>query len=177
MAKSKWSRKDGAFFFDFDAGKIVKAIEKAGGNIKPAIENASKKGLPIIQREFQSYIAQHRRTGATEASLIDPSQVKFIWGKEAKKRFVGKTTKGKKGFTGGSVEVVSEDDFLFFDYGFDLDNGGLPALWLDIGTPKRAPRYGKVNPSFFVYYGVEKNLKTIHAIQKAELMKILEGLQ
>ena len=167
--KGKWSKKGNAFHFDFESGKLVKAIEKAGGNIKPAIEQAARKSLPIIQREFATFIAQHKHTGETERSLIDPSQVAFLWGKEAKKRFVGTTTKGKKGFTGGSVQTVSEDDCLFFEYGFDVEQGGLPALFLDIGTPKQ-------KPTFFIYYGIEKSYGKIHAIQRAELTKILEDL-
>ena len=170
MAKYKTSlkRKD-VFFLDFDAQKLANAIEKAGGDIKPAIEAAARQSLPIIQKEFAKFAAEHKRTGRMADSLIDPSQVDFVWGKNAKKRFVGKTTKGVKGFTGGSVQTVSEEDCLYFEYGFDAKNGGLPALFLDIGTPK-------IKPTFFIYYAVENNLKAIHSIQKAELMKILEGL-
>lgn len=167
--KSSLKRKD-VFFMDFDAQKLANAIEKAGGNIKPAIERAARRSLPIIQKEFQTFADKHKVTGAMAKSLIDPSQVAFIWGKNAKKRFVGTTTKGKKGFTGGSVKTVSEEDCLYFEYGFDAKDGGLPALFLDIGTPK-------IKPTFFIYYAVENNLKRIHEIQKEELTKILEGLK
>lgn len=167
--KSSLKRKD-VFFMDFDAQKLANAIEKAGGNIKPAIERAARRSLPIIQKEFQAFAEKHRLTGDMAGSLIDPSQVSFIWGKNAKKRFVGTTTKGVKGFTGGSVKTVSEEDCLYFEYGFDANDGGLPALFLDIGTPK-------IKPTFFIYYAVENNLKRIHEIQKEELTKILEGLK
>lgn len=170
MAKSKFSKKGNAFHFDFDSRKLVNAIEAAGGNIKPAIESAARKSLPVIQKEFAKFAAEHKLTGDMERSLIDPSQVTFIWGKAAKKRFVATTTKGVKGFTGGKVEVVSESDCLFFEYGFEVEKGGLPALFLDIGTPK-------IKPTFFIYYAIERNYSTIHAIQRAELMKILEGLK
>lgn len=167
--KSSLKRKD-AFFLDFDAQKLANAIEAAGGNIKPAIEQAARRSLPIIQKEFQAFAREHHVTGDTERSLIDPSQVTFIWGKNAKKRFVGSTTAGVKGFTGGSVKVVSEEDCLYFEYGFDAKKGGLPALFLDIGTPK-------IKPTFFIYYAVERNLARIHQIQREELTKILEGLK
>lgn len=174
-------RKD-VFFMDFDAQKLVNAIEKAGGDIKPAIERAARRSLPIIQKEFQSFAEQHKRSGEMANSLADPSQVKFIWGKNAKKRFVGTTTAGVKGFTGGKVKVVSEEDCLFFEYGFDVATGGIKALWLDIGTPKRPPtkkgyERGKVDGTFFIYKSVERNLSKIHSIQKEELTKILEGLK
>lgn len=170
MAKSKFSKKGNAFHFDFDSRKLVKAIEEAGGKIKPAIESAAMKSLPVIQKEFAKFASEHKLTGDMERSLIDPSQVTFIWGKAAKKQFIGKNVKGKKGFQGGSVEVVSENDCLFFEYGFDVEQGGLPALFLDIGTPK-------IKPTFFIYYAIERNYPTIHAIQREELMKILEGLK
>ena len=176
--KSKFSRKDGGFYMSFDASKLIKKIEEAGGNIKPAIEAAARKSLPPVQRDFQAFAQAHRDEGDMEKSLIDPSQVVFIWGVKEKKRFVGKNVKGKQGFQGGSVQVVSAEDCLFFEYGFDLNqDGGLHALWLDIGTPNREPKYGIVKGTFFVYYTIERNLSNIHAMQKAELMKILEGLR
>lgn len=179
--KTSLKRKD-VFFMNFDAQKLANAIEKAGGNIKPAIERAARKGLPIIQKEFQTFAEQHKRTGEMANSLIDVSQVKFVWGKNAKKRFVGSTTAGVKGFTGGSVQTVSEEDCLFFEYGFDVAKGGIKALWLDVGTPKRPPtkkgqKRGTVDATYFIFYAVENNMSRIHAIQKAELTKILEGLK
>lgn len=177
--KGKWSRSgQDLLYLDIDTGKILQKIEKAGGNIKPALERAVKRSLPIVQSEFKNFAEKHKRTGGMSDALIDPSQTDFVWGKEAKKRFVGQTKKGVKGFSGGSVEVVSEEDYLFFEYGFDLNTqGGLRALWLDIGTPKRTPKRGKVKGKYFIYYGIEKNLSKIHAIQKEELSKIAEGLQ
>ena len=173
MAKSRFKtsyKSDDVFWLSFDAEKLVKKIEAAGGNIKPAIEQAARRSLPIIQSEFQTFIDKHRVTGATASSLLDASQTEFIWGKNAKKRFVGKTTKGVKGFTGGSVQVVNEEDCLYFEYGFDVRKGGLPALFLDIGTPK-------MKPTFFIYYSLANNRQRIHEIQNEELMKILEGLK
>ena len=176
MAKYRTSlkRKD-VFFLDFDASKLAKAIEKAGGNIKPALERTARKSLPIIQREFATFAEQHKRTGEMADSLIDASQTEFIWGKNAKKRFVGTTTKGVQGFTGGSVQTVSEEDCLFFEYGFDVNRGGIKALWLDVGTPKRKP--SQVDATYFIYYAVENNMREIHEIQKQELTKILEELK
>lgn len=179
--KTSLKRND-VFFMNFDAQKLANAIEKAGGNIKPAIERAARRSLPIIQREFQTFAEQHKRTGEMANSLVDPSQTKFIWGKNAKKRFVGSTTAGVKGFTGGSVQTVSEEDCLFFEYGFDVATGGIKALWLDIGTPNRPPRKkggdtGEIDATYFIFYAVENNMAKIHAIQQEELSKILEELQ
>lgn len=175
-------KRNDVFSMDFDAQKLANAIEKAQGDIKPALERAARRSIPIIQREFQSFAEQNKRTGQMANSLVDPSQTKFMWGKEAKKRFVGTNAKGKKGFSGGSVKTVSEDDCLFFEYGFEVAEGGIRALWLDVGTPNRPPRKkrgntGQIKGSYFIFYAVENNLSKIHAIQKEELMKILEGLK
>jgi hypothetical protein len=174
-------RKD-VFHLDFDGKKLADKIEAAGKSIKPAIEAAARRSLPLIQKEFENFASQHERTGMMDDSLIDASQTEFIWGKDAKKRFVGATKKGVKGFSGGSVKVVNEEDCLFFEYGFDANAGGIRALWLDIGTPKRPPRKkggntGAIKPSHFIFYAVENNLGSIHEIQKEELTKILEGLK
>lgn len=170
-------KRSNAFYMDFDSQKLANAIEKAGGKIKPAIEAASRRSLPLIQREFSNFASQHKVSGKMSDSLIDASETKFIWGKEAKKRYVGTTTKGKKGFTGGKVEIVSEEDCLFFEYGFDASKGGVKALYLDIGTPKRTPKRGQVKGTYFIHYAVERNMGKIHAIQKQELTRILEGLK
>jgi hypothetical protein len=158
--KSSLKRKD-AFFLTTDAKKLIDRIEAAGASVKPAIENAARKSLPIVQKEFQAFISAHKLTGDTEASLIDPSQVEMVWGGAARKRY---------DFKSKSVKVYDDESILYFQYGFDANNGGLPALFLDVGTPK-------ITPSFFIYYAVENNLSKIHALQREELMKIVEGLK
>ena len=54
--------------------------------------------------------------------------------------------------------------------GYDVKNGGLPAIFLDVGTPKQ-------KPYFFRYYAVENNRQKIEQIQRATLTEILEGLK
>ena len=170
MAKYKTSlKRANAFHLDSGAQKLLKKLDDAGKNVKPALEAAARKSLPLVQKDFKAFAEEHKRTGDMAESLIDPSQVKFVWGKDAKKRFVGQTTSGVKGFTGGRVEIVDEEDVLFFEYGFDPKKGVLPALFLDVGTPT-------IQPSFFIYYAVENNLAQIHKIQNEELTKILKGL-
>lgn len=62
---------------------------------------------------------------------------------------------------GNSVEAM---------VGYNAKNGGLPAIFLDVGTPKQ-------KPYFFRYYAVENNRQKIEQIQRATLSEILEGLK
>lgn len=54
--------------------------------------------------------------------------------------------------------------------GYNVENGGLPAIFLDVGTPKQ-------KPYFFRYYAVENSRKQIEEIQRATLNEILEDLK
>lgn len=54
--------------------------------------------------------------------------------------------------------------------GYNAKNGGLPSIFLDVGTPKQ-------KPYFYRYYAVENNRKQIEEIQQSTLNEILKGLK
>ena len=185
MAKGKYKtslKRQNAFFLSFDGQKLANAIEKAGGNLKPALERATKKSLPIVHKDFDKFASQHEYSGEMHDSLIQPSETEFIWGKKAKTKMKGFNKSGKKGFAGAKREVVSEEDCLYYEFGFEVKEGGMPALYLDLGTPKRTPTKGptyrgQIKPTYFIYYTVENNMQRIHDIQMKELTKVLEELK
>ena len=53
--------------------------------------------------------------------------------------------------------------------GYNIENGGLPAIFLDVGTPKQKPH-------FFRYYAVRNSGKQLQEIQRNTLNEILRGL-
>ena len=54
--------------------------------------------------------------------------------------------------------------------GYNVKNGGLPAIFLDVGTPNQ-------KGYFFRYYAVENNRKKIEEIQKNTLNEIFKELK
>jgi hypothetical protein len=77
------------------------------------------------------------------------------------------------GETMDSFEVVlskSDGNIVTGNAGYNVKNGGLPAIFLDVGTPKQ-------KPYFFRYYAVENNRRRIEEIQRATLEEILGGLK
>lgn len=54
--------------------------------------------------------------------------------------------------------------------GYAVKKGGLPAIFLDVGTPKQTPY-------FFSYYAVENSREEIKRIQKETLEEILKELK
>ena len=170
-----------AFFLEFDTHNWLKKFNKKAEDFNGkggAFERAVARIIPLIKSDFQSFISQHHETGATEDSLMENAN--FLWGDTDYYRYVGKTTKGKKGFTGGEVKVDKTKNILFVEYGFLKDEGGLPAIFLDIGRPGIKYKNGTVSkeqsPSFFIYYAIERNLPMFNKIFKEEVMKELGDL-
>ena len=68
------------------------------------------------------------------------------------------------------IPAVVEGNTVTGQVAYAIDEGGLPAIFLDVGTPRR-------KPYFFRYYAVENSSQQIQEIQRATLNEILEGLQ
>lgn len=68
------------------------------------------------------------------------------------------------------IPAKSDGNIVKAETGYNIKKGGLPAIFLDVGTPKR-------KPYFYRYYAVENNRKQIEEIQRSTLNEILEGLK
>lgn len=68
------------------------------------------------------------------------------------------------------LPVVVTGNKVEASVGYNVKKGGLPAIFLDVGTPKQ-------KPYFYRYYAVENNRKRIEEIQRSTLNEILEGLK
>lgn len=78
----------------------------------------------------------------------------------------------QSGETYGSYEQtegIVSDGKVTAMVGYNVEKGGLPAIFLDVGTPK-------IKPHFFRYYAVENSSKQIAEIQRETLNEILRGL-
>lgn len=67
------------------------------------------------------------------------------------------------------VSATSDGNTVKGNVGYNIKKGGLPAIFLDVGTPTR-------KGYFYRYYAVENNRKRIEEIQRSELNEILKEL-
>lgn len=136
----------------YGVSDLLKNIEKAGGRVDAAVQKAVDASLKIVGDDMQAYMATRIDTGETYGSYEQtPARI-------TDQIKVGKDTYNIKG--GGVAGSV----------GYNVKDGGLPAIFIDVGTPK-------IKPSFFRYYAVENNRKKIEEVQRATLNEILEGLK
>lgn len=66
-------------------------------------------------------------------------------------------------------EIKSEGDKIYMKVGFDIKKGGLPAVFLNYGTPRIAP-------SFFIDNAIENNLDEIKRVQLEALNNAFKEL-
>ena len=69
-----------------------------------------------------------------------------------------------------AIKATANGDTVSAMVGYNSKEGGLPAIFLDVGTPKQ-------KPYFFRYYAVEDSRQQIEEIQRNALNEILRGLK
>lgn len=70
-----------------------------------------------------------------------------------------------------------KDNIVEAMVGYDVQNGGLPAIFLDVGTTAGENGTPRRQGYFFRYYAVENNRAAIEKIQRETLNEILKGLK
>lgn len=128
---------------------LLKKIEKAKGRVDGAVMKATDASLAVIGDEAQ--------------------------------RLMSRLSPGEAG-TGDTYRSFEQQPatingkFVQASVGYNVDKGGLPSIFLDVGwagTPKREPKRGH----FWRYYAVENTHKQVANAQKDALNEILEGLK
>lgn len=147
------SLKTGNAFVMYGTSEMLKAIERAGGNVDNACMKLANETMKIVGEHSQAFMAKHKLTGETMSAYEQtPATIK-----------------------GGKVVA---------NVGYNIDKGGLPAIFLDVGTPKREPKGGgkatqKQKGHFWRYKAVNDSgqVEKIKAAQQRALNEILEGLK
>lgn len=148
MARKKgtFSYKRGDVSLDFYGFEdLLNKIVQAGGKLDDVIVRAIKASSKPIENDLLAFMRKHTKpvskisTGATMESFTNVGDVQR---------------------TGG---------YVWYKLGFDIKEGGLPALFLDIGTPK-------ITPSFFVYYAFSKNMDNAKREQEQALQEAFKEL-
>lgn len=143
------SFKQGSMISISGVSDLLKKIEKAQGRVDEAVMKSTDASLEVVGKEAQ--------------------------------RLMSRLSPGKSG-TGDTYRSFEQrsakmnGNFVQAEVGYNVDKGGLPAIFLDVGwtgTPKREPKKGH----FWRYYAVENTRKQVNEAQKKALKEILEGLK
>lgn len=125
--------------------KLIQKLEDVEGAAEQATENALIATHELVTRNLQSAIAPHHRTGDTEESLKRNAEVTWV----------------------GTIAEV--------EVGFDIENGGLPSVFLMNGTKVNGTPRVKPDPKLKnAIYGA-KTKKEIAELQEKEFRKCITG--
>lgn len=177
MAKGHSSsiKRKNALYLEFDTYKWLEQFDKKVEDFNGkggAFERAVARIVKVVNQDITTFMNEHNVTGATMESLT-PAPI-LTWGDDSYFKQLGKKKK----------KVNSSDankNILFVEFGFQIDKGGLPSIFLDVGRPGIKYKNGYVGkpqqPHFVLYYVVERNMATFNKYFKEEVMKELEGLR
>lgn len=154
------SLKRGNMLEMYGVSELLKKIEAAGGKVDEACKKAADDSMKIVGDHAQAFMKKHTRTGDTMGSF---------------EQTPAKVTKGGK---------------VTASVGYQIDDGGLNAIFLDVGAPNRKTTVGhrgvtgtpKQNPQkglFWRYYAVNDSgqVKKIQEAQQTALNEILGELK
>lgn len=120
--------------------ELLSSIQKMGGDINQAAEKAILASAQPFHQDLQQAIQKHRRSGLTESTLKSPEKVQW------------------------------EGNRCTLEVGFSIKAGGLPALFLEYGTPRQRARP-------FIRPAIQRCRKSAQAIQQNTLNDLLKEIQ
>ena len=118
---------------------VIHQLEQLEVDVRQTVTGALQEAGQLVTEQARAAIQPHRRTGKTEASLIENPPVEW---------------------TGTQAAV---------NVGFDINNGGLPSIFLMYGTP----RMRKDTKLYNAFYGAETK-KKIEQIERDALNRAVE---
>ena len=118
---------------------IIRQLEQLEVDVQETVTGALQEAGQLVTEQARAAIQPHRRTGKTEASLIENPPVEW---------------------TGTQAAV---------NVGFDINNGGLPSIFLMYGTP----RMKKDTKLYNAFYGAQTQ-KKIEQIERDALNAAVE---
>ena len=122
---------------------LIDKLSELGGNVEQAAEDALRATAEIVEADMRQFMTEHKRPGPGPHTVDALATV-------IKKN--GTSIYGQTGFKMRNVPGSGDIPV------------GLPALFLDIGTPHIAP-------SYFVYYAYRNNVDKIVQVQKETFKK------
>lgn len=130
---------------DFEGFNSMRSkLEELDGDVKGATESALKVSHQIVTRKVTDAMKPHNDTGETSASIIREAEVQW---------------------SGSTAEV---------GVGFDIENGGLPSIFLMYGTKLHGQPH--ITPDKNLYNAVygSKTKKEVREAQKDVFFKRIE---
>lgn len=124
----------------YGSSELLKKLERAGANVEKCIVDALQKSVEKPKEEMISFLRDKPHPYSTGATLDSFTE-----------------------------EIKHEKNKVYLKVGFDIKKGGLPAVFLNYGTPKIAP-------TSFIDNAVENNLDEIKRAQIDALNKAFEEL-
>lgn len=137
--KGNFSHHGGVSLDFYGFQELLEKITNAGGNLEDALSRSLQASAKPIENDLREFMSKHHQTGETIGSFQNIHSVDRVGG------------------------------YVYYKLGFDKKKGGLPALYLDIGTPT-------IKPSFFVYYAFKNNVDRVKHEQEQALIELLEEL-
>lgn len=118
--------------------ELSQRLQELGGDLKVVTEQALQNTHDYVTPKLHRDMKKHKRTGRTEKSIIDKAKVEW------------------------------NGDVASIDVGFNIEDGGLPSIFLMYGTPRHKPNHPGTSADNQLYndiYG-NKTKKEIAELQE-----------